>query len=70
MELRAIQEPVLYATEVISAHQFSQRSFSQQADSEERNVIQIETALIDLKHDLSKSIDVYELGEMKKAPEK
>ena len=62
MELRGVQVPIMQATEHVSAHQFSQRSFSQQADSEERQEIFIETALIDLKNEDSEKIDIYELG--------
>ena len=63
MELRAMREPVVTCPQVVSAHQFSQRSFQQQADSEERQEIFMETQLIDMKNNANDFIDVYELGD-------
>lgn len=49
MELRAKSEPKEFADEDNSAHQFSVRDKSLQADSEERAEIAMQTSLIDLK---------------------
>ena len=49
MELRAKSEPREFEDFENSAHQFSVRSKSIQADSEERNEIAMQTSIIDLK---------------------
>ena len=51
MELRGKVEPPEVKDEEFSAHQFSQRSISLQADSEEREEIDLQTDLIDIKND-------------------
>ena len=51
MELRGKVEPPETKDEQFSAHQFSQRSVSLQADSEERDEIYLQTDLIDLKNE-------------------
>lgn len=65
MEVFGIKAPLPVQTEAVSAHQFSSRSASQQADSEERNEVFLETALIDLKQQ-NRKIDVYDTD--KKGP--
>ena len=50
MELRAKSEPKDFLDEENSAHQFSVRDMSIQADSEERNEISLQTDVIDLKN--------------------
>ena len=50
MELRAKSEPKNFEDEEVSAHQFSVRDMSMQADSEERNEIALQTDVIDLKN--------------------
>ena len=49
MELRAKSEPKEFDDKSNSAHQFSARNVSLQADSEERNEIAMQTSAIDLK---------------------
>ena len=64
MELKAISEPKEYDDFEQSAHQFSVRDKSLQADSEERAEIAMQTSIIDLKsHD--QQVDVYELLNMR-----
>ena len=49
MALKDIPEEITYDDQNHSAHQFSQRSFSCQADSEERDEVRLQVELIDLK---------------------
>lgn len=49
MELRAKSEPKEFDDKSHSAHQFSVREVSLQADSEERAEIAMQTDIIDLK---------------------
>lgn len=51
MELRGIVDPPVCLEGNQSAHQFSARSVSLQADSIERNEIEMQTTLIDMKND-------------------
>ena len=66
MQLRGIQkekEPNEYQNEEISAHQFSERSVSIQADSVEMEDIQIQKELIDLK--TNEEMQIYDLSPTK-----
>ena len=49
MQLRGVQLQTDKVDEVNSAHQFTQRSVQIQADDDERDQIDMQTALIDLK---------------------
>lgn len=49
MELRARSEPKDYSEKSISAHQYSARDMSVQADSDERDENAVMTNAIDLK---------------------
>ena len=60
MELRAKSEPRKFDDFENSAHQFSVRSRSAQADSEERNEIAMQTDIIDLKN-TDQQVDIYDL---------
>lgn len=61
MTLRAKSEPKEYVEDGNSAHQFSQRAVSIQADSEERFEVAMQTELIDMKCN-NQQVDVYDLG--------
>ena len=60
MELRAKSEPKEFVEKENSAHQFSVRNASMQADSEERNEIAMQTEAIDLKS-MNQQVDIYDL---------
>ena len=60
MELRAKSADRQYDDFENSAHQFSVRSKSIQADSEERNEIALQTEMIDLKN-MDQQVDIYDL---------
>ena len=60
MELRAKSEPKEFDDKSNSAHQFSVRDISIQADSEERNEIALQTSVIDLKS-INQQVDIYDL---------
>ena len=60
MELRAKSEPKEFSDKDNSAHQFSVRNVSLQADSEERNEIAMQTSAIDLKS-MNQQVDIYDL---------
>ena len=60
MELRAKSEPKEFTEKDNSAHQFSVRDVSLQADSEERAEIAMQTSAIDLKS-MNQQVDIYDL---------
>ncbi len=64
MELKAKQEEVELSDKEGSAHQFSVRSVSLQADSIEQFEIDMQTDLIDLKN-TDQQVDIYDLGQAK-----
>ena len=66
MELRAKSEPKEFEDFDNSAHQFSVRSKSIQADSEERNEIAMQTSIIDLKS-MNQQVDIYDLDNKRDA---
>lgn len=66
MELRAKSEPRAFEDGENSAHQFSVRSKSIQADSEERNEIAMQTEAIDLKS-MNQQVDIYDLDQKRDA---
>lgn len=63
MELRAKSEPKEFSEKSVSAHQYSERNISVQADSDEReeNATMINT--INLKSKMQKKINIYDLTE-------
>lgn len=61
MELKVKQEEVDLSDKEGSAHQFSMRSVSLQADSIEQFEIDMQTDLIDLKN-TDQQVDIYDLG--------
>ena len=62
MELRAKSEPKEFTEKSHSAHQFSVREISIQADSEERQEIAMQTSVIDLKS-MNAQVDIYDLDQ-------
>lgn len=66
MELRAKSEPKYFKDEENSAHQFSVRDISLQADSEERAEIAMQTSIIDLKS-INQQVDIYDLDQKRDA---
>ena len=66
MELRAKSEPKEYSEKEHSAHQFSVRNVSLQADSEERAEIAMQTSVIDFKS-CNQQVDVYDLDNKRDA---
>ena len=67
MELKAKSEPKEYSEKSGSAHQFSMRSMSIQADSEELEEINMQTSIIDYKNKKSKQVvNIYDLSQKKK----
>ena len=61
MELRAKSEPKEFSEKSISAHQYSARDMSVQADSEEREENATMVNTIDLKSKMQKKINIYDL---------
>lgn len=66
MELRAKSEPKEFDEKSNSAHQFSVRNESIQADSEERAEIAMQTDIIDLKS-INQQVDIYDLDRKRDA---
>lgn len=64
MELRAKSEPKEFSEKENSAHQFSVRDHSAQADSEEREDIALQTSVIDMKS-MNQQVDIYDLDQRK-----
>lgn len=62
MELRAKSEPKEFSDKDHSAHQFSVREQSAQADSEEREDIALQTSVIDMKS-MNQQVDIYDLDQ-------
>ena len=62
MELRAKSEPKEFSEKSISAHQYSERNISIQADSDEREENATMVNAIDLKTKMQNKINIYDLS--------